>query len=184
MNDDVRVPELFHYLLDHADEYLEVARTLAERRPSVVRLVGHGSSDAAAAYGIYAFGILPGWTALRDSISLLVYYDSKVELSDSVVIALSQSGMTPDVVEYTRRARERGAITIAITNGHDSELARAAETALPLAAGPERWTAMEGGVPVLIDGQCIGGVGVSGGDWETDLRIAKAAVESIGMDWK
>ena len=42
----------------------------------------------------------------------------------------------------------------------------------------------EGGVPVLVDGQCIGGVGVSGGDWETDLRIAKAAVESIGVSWK
>jgi glc operon protein GlcG len=55
---------------------------------------------------------------------------------------------------------------------------------LALAAGPERWTAMEGGVPVLVDGQCIGGVGVSGGDWETDLRIAKAAVESIGANWK
>ena len=40
------------------------------------------------------------------------------------------------------------------------------------------------GVPVLADGQCIGGVGVSGGDWETDLRIAKAAVESIGLSWK
>src|ERR1700716_38422 len=55
---------------------------------------------------------------------------------------------------------------------------------LALAAGPERWTAMEGGVPVLADGQCIGGVGVSGGDWETDLRIAKAAVESIGAKWE
>ena len=55
---------------------------------------------------------------------------------------------------------------------------------LALAAGPERWTAMEGGVPVLADGQCIGGVGVSGGDWATDLRIAKAAAESIGANWK
>ena len=53
---------------------------------------------------------------------------------------------------------------------------------LALAAGPERWTAMEGGVPVLVDGQCIGGVGVSGGDWETDLRIAKAAVAGLGAD--
>ena len=41
-----------------------------------------------------------------------------------------------------------------------------------------------GGVPVLADGQCIGGVGVSGGDWETDLKIAQAAVESIGASWK
>ena len=48
---------------------------------------------------------------------------------------------------------------------------------LALAAGPERWTAMEGGVPILANGECIGGVGVSGGDWQTDLAIAQAAVE-------
>jgi uncharacterized protein GlcG (DUF336 family) len=57
--------------------------------------------------------------------------------------------------------------------GQDLDVSHA--IGLALAAGPERWTAMEGGVPVLADGQCIGGVGVSGGDWETDLRIAKAA---------
>jgi uncharacterized protein GlcG (DUF336 family) len=51
---------------------------------------------------------------------------------------------------------------------------------LTLAAGAARWTAMVGGVPILFEGECVGGVGVSGGDWETDLRIAQAAVESIG----
>ena len=61
---------------------------------------------------------------------------------------------------------------------------RARGQCLALAAGPERWTAMEGGVPILIDGQCIGGVGVSGGDWQTDLTIAQAAVQSIGASWK
>src|SRR5215831_6305409 len=54
---------------------------------------------------------------------------------------------------------------------------------LALAAGPERWTAMEGGLPVIVDGECIGGIGVSGGDWETDVRIARAAVEAIGAAW-
>jgi len=51
---------------------------------------------------------------------------------------------------------------------------------LALAAGPERWTAMEGGCPVLVDGQCIGGIGVSGGNFEFDERVAREAVESIG----
>lgn len=54
---------------------------------------------------------------------------------------------------------------------------------LALAAGPERWTAMEGGCPVIVDGECIGGIGVAGGDWATDERIARAAVESIGATW-
>jgi glc operon protein GlcG len=55
---------------------------------------------------------------------------------------------------------------------------------LALAAGPERWTAMEGGFPIIVDGECIGGIGVSGGDWETDERIARAAVESIGASYR
>jgi glc operon protein GlcG len=55
---------------------------------------------------------------------------------------------------------------------------------LALAAGTERWTAMEGGYPILVEGECIGGIGVSGGDWATDEKIAQAAVESIGAKWK
>ena len=55
---------------------------------------------------------------------------------------------------------------------------------LALAAGAERWTAMEGGFPVIVDGECIGGIGVSGGDWETDERIARAAIEAIGASWR
>ena len=130
-------PNALLRLLDQ-DEPFAAAQTLAERRPQTVRLVGHGSSDAAASYGVYAFGLLPGWTALRDSISLTVYYDAQIDLSSSAVIALSQSGRTPDVLEYTVRARKRGALTIAVTNEPDSELARAADHVVPLAAGPEQ----------------------------------------------
>src|SRR5437867_11111867 len=131
-------PEALLRLLEQEAEFDAVTKVLRERRPSVVRLVGHGSSDAAASYGVYAFGLLPGWTAMRDSISLTVYYDAKLKLSDSVVIALSKSGETPDVVEYVTRARARGAFTVAITNGPESELGRAAAATLSLAAGPER----------------------------------------------
>src|SRR6202163_5029838 len=63
-------------------------------------------------------------------------------------------------------------------------LAVAHAVGLALAAGPERWTAMEGGYPIIVDGECVGGVGVSGGDWANDEKIAQAAVESIGASWK
>ena len=66
--------------------------------------------------------------------------------------------------------------------GQDLDVAHA--LGLSLAAGPERWTAMEGGAQVLVNGECVGGVGVSGGDWATDAKIAQAAVESIGASWK
>ena len=54
---------------------------------------------------------------------------------------------------------------------------------LALAAGPERWTAMEGGYPIIVDGECIGGIGVSGGSWEFDDRVARAAAEAIGASY-
>ena len=53
---------------------------------------------------------------------------------------------------------------------------------LTLAAGPERWTAMEGGFPIFVEGECIGGIGVSGGDWEQDAGIGEAAVGAVGAD--
>lgn len=130
-------PSALLRLVEHADRYYEVARAAIERAPHIVRLVGHGSSDNAASYGVYAFGIQPGWTALRDSISLSVYYGADLDMARSVVVALSQSGRTPDVVAYVARARERGALTIAVTNDPASELALAADATLPLAAGPE-----------------------------------------------
>src|SRR5207244_959646 len=102
-----------------------------------VRMVGHGSSDNAAAYGVYAFGLLPGWTALRDSITLSVYYGAKLEMAGSTAIALSQSGRTIDVVEYLGRARSTGAFTVALTNEPASELTAQAEAVLPLGAGTE-----------------------------------------------
>jgi uncharacterized protein GlcG (DUF336 family) len=55
---------------------------------------------------------------------------------------------------------------------------------LALAAGPERWTAMEGGFPIIVEGECIGGIGVSGGDWEQDQKIAQASVTAIGAGWR
>src|SRR5213592_5159182 len=108
-------PQALLRLVEQEAEFEAVSKALVDRAPSVVRLVGHGSSDAAAAYGVYAFGLLPGWTAFRDSISLTTYYRAELDLSRSAVIAVSQSGETPDVVSYVSRAREKGALTVGIT---------------------------------------------------------------------
>jgi uncharacterized protein GlcG (DUF336 family) len=52
---------------------------------------------------------------------------------------------------------------------------------LSLAAGPARWTALEGGFPIIVEGECLGGIGVSGGDWKQDQEIAVAAVTAVGI---
>ena len=51
---------------------------------------------------------------------------------------------------------------------------------LALAAGPAHWTAMEGGCPIFFGNDCVGGIGVAGGSFEFDERVARAAVEAIG----
>jgi glucosamine--fructose-6-phosphate aminotransferase (isomerizing) len=130
-------PQALRALLEHERDYARVATTARERRATTVRMVGHGSSDNASSYGVYAFGLLPRWTALRDSITLTAYYDAKLDMSGSTVIALSQSGRTPDVIDYLCRARRAGAYTVALTNDVSSDLAGEAEEVLPLAAGPE-----------------------------------------------
>ena len=55
---------------------------------------------------------------------------------------------------------------------------------LSLAAGAGNWTAMEGGFPIVFEGECLGGIGVSGGDWEQDEQIALAAFDTVGAGIK
>lgn len=55
---------------------------------------------------------------------------------------------------------------------------------LALAAGPQNWTAMEGGYPIMVENQCIGGIGVSGGDWEQDEAVARSALAAIGATYE
>jgi glutamine---fructose-6-phosphate transaminase (isomerizing) len=130
-------PAVLRALVEHAAEYEDVANAARRRELNIVRLVAHGSSDNAASFAVYAFGLVPGWTAFRDSISLSVYYGADIDLRGSCVVALSQSGRTADVIEYVCRARSRGAFTVAVTNDPASPLADAAEAVLPIAAGRE-----------------------------------------------
>ena len=70
-----------------------------------------------------------------------------------------------------RNTGSKGSVGQALDAGHALGLA--------LAAGPERWTAMEGGWPIMAGAECIGAVGVAGGNWEFDERVAKEAAESL-----
>ena len=130
-------PAALRRLLEQDAEIGRIAAMVRTRDARLVRIVGHGSSDNAASFGIYAFGLLPRWTAMRDSITLTVHYGTPLDMSGSTVIGLSQSGQTPDVVDYIRGARETGAFTIAVTNDATSELALAADATILLAADPE-----------------------------------------------
>jgi glucosamine--fructose-6-phosphate aminotransferase (isomerizing) len=125
-----------------SDEYAapiaRVAATIAERRPRHVVFTARGTSDHAALYGAYLAEIRLGLPAGLASPSAVTLFGARPDLSDALVVGVSQSGGSPDLAEVLRSARDSGALTLAVTNAPDSPLAGTAELSVDIAAGHER----------------------------------------------
>jgi len=116
------------------------AQALAPRIARAAHLVtvARGSSDNAATYGKYLFEALAGVVVASAAPSIVTKYKAPPDFARSAVIGISQSGSSPDVAAVVAAARKDAALTIALTNGARSRLARAAETTMSLRCGPER----------------------------------------------
>jgi glucosamine--fructose-6-phosphate aminotransferase (isomerizing) len=106
--------------------------------PTFAMTIARGSSDHAATFAKYLFETQMGLVTASAAPSVVTLYDSKLKLRNSLVVALSQSGQSPDLTEMLVGAREAGAITVAFVNQNESPLASAAEFVIPLWAGPEK----------------------------------------------
>jgi glutamine---fructose-6-phosphate transaminase (isomerizing) len=111
-------------------------RHLARRRRHVL-FAARGTSDNAAVYGRYLVETHAGLGATLGAPSLATHYEVDRDLTDTLHVAVSQSGATDEIVRTQRWAATRGAATVAITNEPDSPLAREADLALITAAGRE-----------------------------------------------
>ncbi len=115
-----------------------ISRQLSGCVFSYALIAARGTSDNAARYGQYIFGALNQLSVALAAPSLFTRYQSPPRLEGALVIGISQSGQSPDIVSVVEEARRQGAPTIAITNDLDSPLARAAEYQIALGVGPER----------------------------------------------
>jgi len=115
----------------------ELAGRVEQRGIDAVFLAARGTSDHAATYAQYVLGIRNGLATGLAVPSVQSVYGAHPDVSRALVIGISQSGASPDVVEVLADARRQGAVTLAITNEPDSPLAAAAETVIDLQAGPE-----------------------------------------------
>src|SRR5262245_9982177 len=132
-------PEIYARVVDGGTSAIaEVARQIVEWRPRHVIFTARGTSDHAALYAAYLAEIRLGLPAGLASPSAITVYGARPDLRDCLVVGVSQSGGSPDLVEVVRVAREQGALTLAVTNAPDSALAAAAELAVDVAAGHER----------------------------------------------
>jgi glutamine---fructose-6-phosphate transaminase (isomerizing) len=110
----------------------------ADGRLSGFVFAARGSSDHASIYGQYLAQSLLGVPAAMATPSMATVYGRDVHDPKSCLVAVSQSGASPDLVATLESARTSGSPTIAFTNDPDSPLARAADLHVSLAAGPER----------------------------------------------
>ncbi|MGA9103626.1 SIS domain-containing protein [Aeromicrobium sp.] len=113
----------------------EIRERLAGRRH--VLFAARGSSDNAAIYGRYLLETHAGIPAGLVSPSVATHYRSHLDLSDAVVVAVSQSGRTREIVETLAWARDCGAVTVAVSNDESSDLATSSDLALTTVAGTE-----------------------------------------------
>ncbi|TQK51960.1 glutamine--fructose-6-phosphate transaminase [Streptomyces sp. SLBN-118] len=116
----------------------EVAAAVAARSPRFVLLTARGTSDNAALYAKYLLEIRLGLPCGLTSMSTTTAYGARPDLTDVLVITVSQSGGSPDLVASTKAAREAGAITLAVTNNPGSPPAAVSEFHIDILAGPEK----------------------------------------------
>src|SRR3954453_12192896 len=115
-----------------------IADNIRASKPRFAVIAARGSSDNAARYGEYVLGSHNHLTVALASPSLFTRYDAVPLLEGALVIGISQSGQSPDVVSVIESGRKQGAVTVAVTQDQSSPLALAAEHCFALQAGTER----------------------------------------------
>ena len=132
-------PGVAHRLLTSATATVDaIAAEVAGRDIDLVLIAARGSSDHAAIYAQYLFGVFHRLPVALAAPAVTSVYGVAPRMERALVIGISQSGRSPDVVGVVAAAQAQGAVTVAITNDVGSDLALAASHVLHLDAAPER----------------------------------------------
>jgi glucosamine--fructose-6-phosphate aminotransferase (isomerizing) len=132
-------PERLASLLDKQRQtVLEIAKAIQSRNIQYAFLAARGTSDNAGRYANYLWGAHNKLPLALATPSLFTYYQSPPRLHGALVIGVSQSGQSPDIVSVIEEGKKQGCLTLAITNIPDSPLAQAADLVLDVQAGAEK----------------------------------------------
>jgi glucosamine--fructose-6-phosphate aminotransferase (isomerizing) len=118
--------------------FAEIGARLRELKPRLVATCARGSSDHAATFAKYLIETRTGLPTASLAPSVASLYGAAPVLSDAVLLVISQSGASPDLVAAAAAAKRAGAFVVALVNAADSPIATMADAALPLRAGEER----------------------------------------------
>ncbi len=128
---------LARLLVERADDARRMAALIRDRGVDWVFIAARGSSDNAALYAKYLWGARNGLAVAMATPSLFTLYGTPPRLRGALVVGISQSGRSPDIVSVLAEGRRQGALTLAITNHPESPLANEADLVFDTATGTE-----------------------------------------------
>lgn len=132
-------PEVLTRLLQKERATAEaLAAEIRKRDICHVVIAARGTSDNAARYAKYLLGAHNRLPVGLATPSLFTIYERPPRFGDALVIGISQSGKSPDIVSVLAAAKQDGVLTTAITNEPDSDLTQVSDFVLDLSAGEER----------------------------------------------
>lgn len=115
-----------------------LAQQIRDFAPAFVYIVGRGTSDHAGVFARYLIEVELGLVVAAAAPSVASLFGRKLQLNRALVLLISQSGRSEDLLAQARAARDSGALVVALVNDASSPLAQLAHHTLPLLAGPER----------------------------------------------
>jgi glucosamine--fructose-6-phosphate aminotransferase (isomerizing) len=154
----------------------DIGVQLQSRQFNYILIAARGTSDNAARYGQYMFGALNRLPVALAAPSLFTLYQQPPDLSGALVIGISQSGQSPDIVSVLQEAGRQGVPGIAITNDLDSPLAKAAGHVIGLHVGEERSVAATKTYTAQLTALALLGLGLSGQLGQDNLLSTVPAV--------
>ena len=130
-------PKVFTAILDNKKAFDSVKDVLLEQKIQSVLILARGTSDNAAHYLKYLIETQIGLPVGLTSPSSVTVYNAELKYANTLIVAISQSGQSPDLVKFATAARQANAYIIAMTNDDKSPLATIAHNHFSLLAGPE-----------------------------------------------
>jgi glucosamine--fructose-6-phosphate aminotransferase (isomerizing) len=132
-------PAVLRQLIEREHHVIRrLAAAIRARQVDYVVIAARGTSDNAGRYAQYLFGAVNQLVVALATPSLFSIYKQPPRFGNALVIGISQSGKSPDIVSVLAEARRQGALTAAITNFPDSDLGRQTEHVIMLHAGEEK----------------------------------------------
>jgi glucosamine--fructose-6-phosphate aminotransferase (isomerizing) len=129
---------LAHLVLNQRNLVEQIAATIRQREIRYVFLAARGTSDNAGRFANYLWGAYNQLPLALATPSLFTSYHRPPKLDGALIVGVSQSGKSPDIVSVVEEGRQQGCLTLAITNAPESPLARVADLVLDIQAGEEK----------------------------------------------